>query len=246
MNFFFFQRSLTYPAPRSMFCSSAGTGSLSRPLTVSTHQALSAVNQQMTQRTTYKDHFPCSSNDTSQCTSLVTSRCHSAVDYRGKYSRKVNFSCSLPPQQQHRPSTTDAISQETMFEQLADTTAHAQRSCCIMVDEATQTDDENCKSSQGEENELEWLLNLRTAEVDQEPAAARSPSLESFLYSEISRPASAPVGYYTSTAVRPFSQKEARQKFYLDHPEALPDLREMAIRTGKRHTFSGFHAHYWH
>lgn len=236
-----------------MFCSSAGTGCLSRPLTINTHQALFAVNQQMTQRTTYKDQFPCSASNSSQYTSLVTSRCHSTADYRGKYSRKVNFSCSLP-QQQHQPLCTDSVTQETLIEQLTNDSrashvietqmAHAQPS---MVDKATQTDDlddDNCISRQEiGKDEQEWLLTSNTTE---ELASCRSPSLESFLYSEISRPASAPVGCYASTAIRPFSQKEAQQKFFLDHPEVLPDLREMAIRTGKRHTFSGYHAHYWH
>ena len=211
--------------------------------------------------TTYKDQFPCSAK-TSQCSSLMTSRCQSAADYRGKYSRKVNFSFSLPPQQQHQLSTTDSITQKTLSQQLADTsnasyvgmmeTAHEQQACA-MVDKATQTDyyeeqDDDNKDRQetDEENELERLLVPKATnkiKVDLEPV--RPPSLESFLFSEMSRPTSAPVGY-TSTAIRPFSQMEAQQKYYSDHPETMPDLREMAVRTGKRHTFSGYHAHYWH
>ena len=275
---------------------------LSRPLTVGTHQALHSVNQHMIQHTTYKDHFPRSPHgSTSQTHSLLASRCTSADARRGKYSRGVSFSYSLPPQQyedQGRPSTTGSLKQELsrrLFshrcissaafnrEQESQMASDIQQSLSQfheqeqvvsyltkMVDQATQTeeweDQDGEKMIQAEASEDDYWEEESTTEDKKHPdtiqtsvfpsdtmeppfpslSPPRPPSVESFLDTETSSSASTTPSLPFMDTSSPYSQTQARQKFLSQHPELLPDLREYSIKTGKRHTFSGYHAYYWH
>lgn len=259
----------------------------SRPLTLNTHHALLSVNQRMARSTTYKDQFPSSSPGViSQASSLFHSRCASA-DTRGKYSRGVSFSFSLPPQQRDehtRPSTTGSIRPESYSRRLFlhqltsqekpgsenDPTRlmHVQQSqdqeqtYPIMVDKGTQT--EECVDDMGQEGDevdyweegsivedkkhTDTLQTLASTSDPKEASlpAPRPPSIESFLDSETTSSSSHTPDIPPVSTIRPFSQSEAQRTYHSQHPELVPDLREVLIRTGKRHTFSGYNAHYWH
>ena len=45
---------------------------------------------------------------------------------------------------------------------------------------------------------------------------------------------------------QPFNRSQAMKQFHSTYTEQPPDLRELAIRDGKKHVFNGFHAYYWH
>lgn len=243
---------------------------LLRPLTVNTHEALLTANHRTAHSTTYHDQFPPLSGYNSQLATPTMSRCTS-VDYRGKYSRGISFSYSLPPQQQApQPESTGSIPHRTLYQQLLATSREHQNTAQphaqqvqepvttekIYVDQATQTEewlygeemqDEEAENTAQEEKKFQF--GFPASVIGNEPMEMLRPfSMESFLRSEISRPPSAPAAYNVPLPIttRPFSRSDAQRNFHCNHPEPVPDLRELSIRTGKRHTFSGYHAHYWH